>query len=78
MAVETKIKEVKNDDSFPALYCTEDRSSVVLVHREIGKNLEGVVMHPYKSFGQYSTTWSKEKYKRMGIGSELTIKYIQE
>ncbi len=78
MAIETKIKEVKNADKFPALYSTADRSSVILVHREVGNNLEGVVMHPNKSFGQYSVTWSKDKYSRMGIGSELTVKYIQE
>lgn len=77
--IETKIKEVEEKESFPALYCSEKRESVILVKRVLtdGK-LEGVVMHPKQTFGEYSMSWSPSKYKRMSIGSELTIKFIQE
>ena len=78
MAIETKIKEVKSKEQFPALYSTENRSSVILVLREANDKLEGVVMHPKQSFGEYSMTWSKGKYNRMDKGSELTFKFIQE
>lgn len=78
MALETKIKEVKRKDEFPALYSADNRSSIILVLRDIGNNLEGVVMHPKQSFGEYSVTWSSSKYKRMDKGSELTFKFTQE
>lgn len=78
MALETKIKEVKHKDEFPALYSTNNRSSIILVLRELNDKLEGVVMHPKQSFGEYSMTWSKTKYSRMDKGSELTFKFIQE
>ena len=78
MALETKIKEVKSKDNFPALYSTDNRSSIIMVLREVGNNLEGVVMHPKQSFGEYSMTWSKSKYIRMDKGSELTFKFTQE
>jgi hypothetical protein len=77
--IETKIKEVEERDIFPALYSSEKRESVILVKKQLpdGK-LEGVVMHPKQSFGEYSMAWSPSKYKRMAAGSELTIKFIQE
>lgn len=77
--IETKIKEVEKGDVFPALYASEKRESVILVKKQLpdGK-LEGVVLHPKQSFGEYSMAWSPTKYKRMGIGSELTVKFIQE
>lgn len=77
--LETKIKEVENGDTFPALYSSEKRESIILVKKKSpdGK-LEGVVLHPKQSFGEYSMAWSPGKYKRMGRGSELTIKFIQE
>jgi hypothetical protein len=78
MALETKIKEVKSKEEFPALYSTEDRSSVILIMRETSNKLEGIVMHPKQTFGEYSMTWSKTKYSRMDKGSELTFKFIQE
>ena len=78
MALQTKIKEVKQEDEFPALYSTNNRASIVLVLREFNNKLEGVVMHPEKSFGEYSMGWSKSKYSRMDRGSELTFKFIQE
>lgn len=78
MALETKIKEVKSKDEFPSLYSTENRGSIILALRESEHKLEGVVMHPKQSFGEYSMTWSKSKYKRMDRGSELTFKFIQE
>ena len=78
MALETKIKEVKDGESFPALYSTENRGSVILVKRALGDKLEGIVLHPKQSFGEYSMTWSSDKYKRMGTGSELSFKFIQE
>lgn len=78
MALETKIKEVTKKDLFPALYSSENRTSVILVLRESADKLEGVVLHPKESFGEYSMTWSKTKYKRMDSGSELTFKFTQE
>ena len=78
MAIETKIKEIKYENKFPALFTSENRGSIILVTREIGNKLEGVCLHPKESFGQYSITWSKEKYVRMSAGSELTIRYTQE
>jgi hypothetical protein len=76
--LETKIKEVKAVDEFPALYSTDNRSLIIMVTRDLGNKLEGVVMHPKDKFGQYSITWDKEKYKRMDKGSELSFKFIQE
>ena len=78
MALETKIKEVKSKEEFPALFSSENRASIILVLRENNNKLEGVVMHPSKSFGEYSMTWAKEKYTRMDKGSELTFKFTQE
>ena len=78
MALETKIKEVKSQDLFPALYSTDNRGSILMVLRESNGKLEGVVMHPKQSFGEYSMTWSKDKYSRMDKGSELSFKFIQE
>ena len=78
MALETKIKEVNEENTFPALYSSEKRASIIMVLRETSDKLEGVVMHPKQSFGEYSMTWSKEKYKRMDRGSELTFKFTQE
>ncbi len=78
MALETKIKEVKAKDLFPALYSSENRASIIMVLREANNKLEGVVMHPSASFGEYSMTWSKDKYFRMDKGSELTFRFIQE
>ncbi len=77
--IETKIKEAEEKEVFPALYSSEKRESIILVKRQLpdGK-LEGVVMHPRQSFGEYSMNWSQAKYKKMTIGSELTIKFIQE
>lgn len=77
--IETKIKEVENDEVFPALYSSDKRESIILVKKKLpdGK-LEGVVLHPKQSFGEYSMAWSPTKYKRMGRGSELTVKFIQE
>jgi hypothetical protein len=78
MALEIKIREVKAKDEFPALYSTENRGSIILVLREVNGKLEGSVMHPNTSFGEYSMTWDKNKYKRMDKGSELTFKFTQE
>lgn len=78
MALETKIKEVTQKNEFPALYSSENRSSIIMVLRESNNKLEGVVMHPKESFGGYSMTWSKTKYTRMDKGSELTFKFTQE
>ena len=77
--IDTKIKEVEKDDVFPALYSSEKRESIILIKSKLqdGK-LEGVVLHPKQSFGEYSMSWSPAKYKRMGRGSELSIKFIQE
>jgi hypothetical protein len=77
--IETKIKEVDNEDSLPALYSSEKRETIILVKKVLpdGK-LEGVVLHPKSAFGEYSMAWSPVKYTRMGRGSELTIKFIQE
>lgn len=77
--IETKIKEVNPEETFPALYSSENRETIILIKRRIeNKFLEGVVVHPKKTFGEYSTSWSADKYKRMGRGSELTIKFMQE
>ena len=78
MGLETKIKEVKSADEFPALYSSENRASIILVLRETTSKLEGVVMYPKSSFGEYSMTWSSAKYKRMDKGSELSFKFTQE
>lgn len=78
MSLETKIKEVKQKDEFPALYSSEKRESIILVLREVNNKLEGVVLHPKESFGECSMTWSKSKYTRMDVGSELTFKFTQE
>lgn len=78
MALETKIKEVKDEDKFPALYTTENRGTILLVARKIGNKLEGVCLHPKEKFGQFSMTWDKDEYYRMSAGSELTIRYTQE
>tara|TARA_R110000782_G_scaffold201370_2_gene290097 strand:- start:237 stop:473 length:237 start_codon:yes stop_codon:yes gene_type:complete len=78
MAFETKIKEVKSELEFPALYSTSNRSSIILALRGFDNKIEGVVMHPKQSFGEYSMTWSKDKYKRMNKGSELSFKFTQE
>jgi len=78
MALETKIKEVKSKEQFPALFASENRETVILVLRETTNKLEGVVMHPKSNFGEYSNTWSRDKYKRLDAGSELTFKFIQE
>jgi hypothetical protein len=77
--IETKIKEVEKDDVFPALYSSEKRESIILVKQKLADGkLEGVVVHPKNLFGEYSMSWSPLKYKRMGRGSELTIKFTQE
>ena len=77
--LETKIKEVNNEETFPALYSSENRATIILVKRKAGQGkLEGVVLHPKTSFGEYSMNWAENKYSRMGRGSELTIKFIQE
>ena len=78
MALETKIKEVKQKDEFPALYSTENRQSVILALRESNNKIEGVVMSPPENFGEYSMTFPKGKYLRMDRGSELTFKFTQE
>ncbi|MCD0480413.1 hypothetical protein LPB90_18395 [Chryseobacterium sp. LC2016-29] len=78
MAIETKIKEVNAVDKLPAIYSSENRAKIIYVTRLLGSKLEGVCMHPKESFGQYSVTWSAEEFSRMGKGSELTIKFIQE
>lgn len=78
MALETKIKEIKELEKLPALYSADKRTSVILVLRESNEKLEGVVMHPKETFGEYSATWSKLKYTRMDKGSELTFKFTQE
>jgi hypothetical protein len=77
--IETKIKEVAEKEMFPALYSSVKRESIILVKNILpdGK-LEGVVMHPKQSFGEYSMSWSPVKYKRMTKGSELTLKFTQE
>jgi hypothetical protein len=77
--IETKIKEVEDRLTFPALYSSEKRESIILVKNILldGK-LEGVVMHPKNTFGEYSASWSPSKYKRMARGSELTLKFTQE
>ena len=77
--LETKIKEVKQEDKLPALYSTEKRESVILVSKILpnGK-LEGIAVHPKSVFGSYSVTWSAAQYKRMSSGSEFTLKFIQE
>ena len=49
MALETKIKEVQQKDQFPALFTSENRSSIIMVLRESNNKLEGVVMHPLKN-----------------------------
>lgn len=77
--IETKIKEVNDGEIFPSLYSTDDRGSIILAKRLINdKTFEGVAVHPKSAFGEYSMTWSLTKYKRMGKGSELTLKFIQE
>jgi hypothetical protein len=77
--IETKIKEVSEKDIFPALYSSDKRESIILVKSILADGkLEGVVMHPKQSFGEYSMSWSPSKYKRMSAGSELTIKFTQE
>lgn len=77
--IETKIKEVNEGEKFPALYSTNDRGSIILAKRLINnKTFEGVAVHPKSAFGEYSLSWSLDKYNRMGKGSELTIKFIQE
>lgn len=77
--IESKIKEVQEKDNFPALYCNEGRAKVILVMRELSTNeLEGVVMHPKSMLGEYAMNWSKSEFSRMGKGSELTIKILQE
>ncbi len=77
--IETKIKEVNASDIFPALYSSENRETIILVKKRTGdKTLEGVVVYPKSAFGEYSMSWSEAKYKRMGRGSELTIKFLQE
>jgi len=77
--LETKIKEVNSDDRFPALYSSENREQVIWVRRKSAQGkLEGICVHPKQSFGEYSVTWSETKYTKMGTGSELNIKFIQE
>lgn len=77
--IETKIKEAEEKEIFPALYSSEKRESIILVKRQFpdGK-LEGIVVHPKQTFGEYSMAWSPAKYKRMTAGSELTIRFTQE
>jgi hypothetical protein len=77
--IETKIKEVGEKEIFPALYSSVKRESIILVKSVLpdGK-LEGVAMHPKQSFGEFSMSWSPTKYKRMTVGSELTMKFTQE
>jgi hypothetical protein len=77
--IETKIKEVNPEEIFPALYSDENRASIILVKKKSGQNkLEGVAVYPKNVFGEYSMNWSESKYKRMGRGSELTVKFLQE
>lgn len=77
--LETKIKEVENGEIFPAIYSTEDRGEVILVKKIISdKAMEGIALLPKSKFGEYSMTWPVAKYKRMGKGSEFTMKFIQE
>lgn len=77
--IETKIKEVGEKEIFPALYSSSKRESVILVKGVLaGGKLEGIVLHPRQSFGEYSMSWSPTKYKRMNSGSELTFKFTQE
>jgi len=77
--IETKIKEVKEQDVFPALFCTDDRSIVILVYEDKNQsNYLGTIIHPKEKFGQFSATWLKSKFRRMPRGSEYTLKFIQE
>lgn len=77
--IETKIKEVNTGETFPALYSSENRETIILVKKMMSDGkLEGVVLHPKQTFGEYSMAWSSTKYQRMGRGSELTIKFMQE
>ena len=76
--IETKIKELDEIDVFPALYSSEKRVYNFSKKATPGWEAGGVVMHPKHLFGEYSLAWSPTKYKRMGRGSELTIKFIQE
>lgn len=78
--IETKIKEAtQSKDVYPALFCTDDRGLVVVAIEDLGGgNFAGVVVHPKEKFGQYSTTWSKSKFRRMPKDSEFTMKFIQE
>ena len=78
MGLETKIKEAKEENVFPCLYSSENRETIIIVTRELGTKLEGVVLHPKNLFGQFSSTWSTSKYKKMNRGSELNIKFTQE
>lgn len=79
--IETKIKENTSPPkaAYPALYCTEDRGIVIIAIEDLGGNtFAGVVVHPKEKFGEYSTTWSKNKYRRLPAGSEYTMKFTQE
>lgn len=76
--IDTKIKEVNSGEIFPALYSSPSRETIILVKKKTGETLEGVVVHPKNAFGEYSMSWSASKYTRMGKGSELTIKFLQE
>jgi hypothetical protein len=78
MAIETKIKEISAVDRLPAIYSNDNRGKIIYVTRLLGNKLEGVCLHPKENFGQYSVTWSAEEFSRMGKGSELSIKFIQE
>lgn len=76
--IDTKIKEVNSGEVFPALYTSASRETIILVKKKSGDLLEGVAVHPKNAFGEYSMSWSATKYTRMGKGSELTIKFLQE
>lgn len=78
MALETKIKEVQEQERLPALYSNENRAKIIYVTRLLGNKLEGVCLHPKDCFGIYSVTWSAQEFTRMGKGSELTFKFTQE
>ena len=79
--IETKIREAKElKYVLPALFCTKDRSEVVLasfVDNEANV-IRGVMLHPKQKFGEYSNSWAMTKFKRMAKTSEVSIKFIQE
>jgi len=79
--IEVKIKEVESkENKVPALFCNDDRSEIIYATEVVqtANKFSGIIFSPKSKLGTFSSNFLLSKYHRMEVGSELTIKIIQE